>query len=58
MKSKLNTRMGLEITTTEKIKKIGNSYYVNIRKDIRKKLKLTEEDLIEIKIKKIPDNPK
>ena len=44
--------MGIELTSTEKVKKIGNSYYINIRKDLRKRLELDEDDLVEIKIKK------
>ena len=50
--------MGIELTTTEKIQKLGNSYYVNIRKDLLEKLELSKDDLVELKIKKISTTPK
>ena len=53
MNTKLSMTMGLELTTTEKIKKIGNSFYINIRKDLREKLGLNEDDLVELTIKKV-----
>ena len=42
-----------ELITTEKVKKMGNSFYINLRKDLREELQITENDLVEIKIKKI-----
>jgi antitoxin component of MazEF toxin-antitoxin module len=50
--------MGFELTTTEKIQKLGNSYYVNIRKDLLEKLELKQNDLVELKIRKISITPK
>jgi len=50
---KLMKNMVIEITTTEKIQKKGNSYYILVRKEICEKLGISENDLVEIKIKKI-----
>lgn len=45
-----------EITTTERIQKKGNSLYILIRKEIAENLDVKENDLIEIKIKKINED--
>lgn len=45
-----------EITSTERIQKKGNSLYILIRKEIAEKLEISENDLIEIKIKKLNED--
>jgi len=47
--------MVIELTTTEKVQKKGNSFYILLRKEIAEKLDITENTLIEIKIKKISE---
>lgn len=42
-----------ELITTERVKKMGNSYYINLRKEIREELGVNDKDLVEIRIKKI-----
>ena len=41
------------IETTEKIREIGNSHYVNIRKELMEGLNLEAGDLVKITIEKI-----
>ena len=41
------------IEITERIKKIGNSYYINIRKDIMELLNLQEKDYLRITLEKL-----
>jgi len=41
------------IETTEKIREIGNSHYVNIRKELMEGLGLEKGDLVKITIEKI-----
>ena len=50
-----NSTMVNEITTTEKIKKKGNSLYILLRKEICEKLNIDENDVVEIKIRKLED---
>ena len=44
------------IETTEKIREIGNSHYVNIRKELMEGLNLKSGDLVKITIEKIEKN--
>ena len=43
-----------EITTTEKVQKKGNSFYILLRKEIAEELKITDNSLVELKIRKLP----
>lgn len=42
-----------KIETTERIREIGNSHYVNIRKDFMELLELEAGDFVKITIEKI-----
>ena len=45
-----------EITTSEKVQKKGSSLYILLRKQICKELNIKEDDMVEIKIKKVKNN--
>lgn len=51
----INQIMVKEITTTEKVQEKGSSFYILLRKEIAEELKITKNDLIEIKIRKLGD---
>ena len=51
-----NNTMVDEITTSEKVRKRGNSLYILLRKEICEKLNISENDMVEIKVKKLDDN--
>ncbi len=46
--------MVIKIETIEKVKKIGESHYINIKKDVMELLKLEQGDFLRITIEKIP----
>ena len=45
--------MQTKIDTVEKIREIGNSLYINVRKDIANLLDLNKNDYVKISIEKI-----
>lgn len=45
--------MVMFIDTIEKVKKIGNAYYLNIKKDIMELLQLEKDDFIKIRIERV-----
>jgi len=45
--------MVLKIDTIEKVKEIGNSHYVNLKKEIIEVLNLKKDDFVKISIEKI-----
>ena len=50
--------MVIKIETTEKIREIGNSHYVNIRKELMEGLNLESGDLVKITIETIENKKK
>ena len=47
-----------EITSTERVQKKGSSLYILLRKELCEKLNIHENDLIEIKLKKLNEDDK
>ena len=50
--------MVFNIETTERIRAIGNSHYINLRKDFMELLKLKTGDFVKITIEKVEKKKK